>query len=250
MNRRGMGWETILSITILIAIIVITFGILTNTYAGWKLVKDDCKGTCRISTTCEVGETKMSETCYKAGKKQDGICCLSLDDLQNKNSSNSTNSASNSNSNGNSNSNSNGNSNGASNSGGTTTTGQGTPIIEIRKGQDDVTKILGGTTQTLTAGQTYNYRVWAAQQDHLYCTIKMLNSSNSELTQVQGMSLQMIDAPCSDAANSNSKQQQIALTPQFISGDQNVYKMTVVVHNLTGGTVASTSVNFLVQQTS
>jgi len=251
MNRKGMGWGTILSITVLIAIIVITFGILTNTYAGWKLVKDDCKGTCRTSTACEAGETKISETCYKAGKKQEGVCCLSLDNLtsnSNSNSNGASNGNFNSNSNGDSNSNSNSNSNGASNSGGTTTT-QGTPVIEIRKAQDDVTKIIGGTTQTLESGQTYNYRIWSAQQNPLYCTIKMLNSSNSELTQVQGMSLQITGAPCSDATNSNSNQQQIALTPQFFPGEQNVYKMIVMVHNSTGALVASTSLNFLILQT-
>lgn len=244
MNRKGLGFKEIIYMAIGVAILIILFGILTKTYADWKLVKEDCKGVCRASTVCDAGETKTSETCYVGGKKQEGqICCLSLDALQgtkNSTAGNGVNTSSNTNNNSNSNSN--------SNSGGNPpTTGTSKTILEVRKGQDEITKIKDGSTQTLDADLTYTYKIWATGKDPLYCTIKMLNASNSEPTQIEGLKVDIAQQKCSDSAGTNTDQQVITLDPTFISGEQNTYKLNMLVYNSTGGQEASSIITFIVR---
>ncbi len=225
-----------------IAVFIILFTGVIKGSDLFNLQASDCKGTCK--QTCDSGEKLFSKTCYSAGEKKDGVCCVSLENLLSKNDSENSQVLPESNLN-----NQNqgtattgtGNSQQTTGTTGSTTTPTWPAVIEVRKGEDSGTKIYAGTSYDLTNGTSYIYKIWAEGQLNLNCQIKMLDQTTSQKTTVPGMIVDY-NGPCETSFSSPVS---VNLNP-IIQTSNNKYNLLIVVKNSTNHQVASANILFKV----
>lgn len=189
-SKKGQQGSTLWMLLILALLLIIVVPFIIKTYINARTNTDDCRGSCVVGKCMGV---TVAGDCYKNGKKEDGICCITENDLRN-------------------------GSNTTGTSGGTGTTPPPDepkdcetykPNLEIRKGQNTVEPISGGSLIPIISGEQLEYSFYTQRPDgkkcSYTCTIKALLDSTGQPTNRITLSPPISGATCTVDAKAVTK---------------------------------------------
>lgn len=185
-GQIGNNLWMLIGITLLLIIVV---PLLMEVYAKNRDTTRDCKGSCIVGTC--VGFT-VSGDCYKNGKKQDGICCITEGDLINGSNTSTGGGGS-------------GNSSPAAQEPDDCATYR--PVIEIRRGLNTVEPVRG--LISLVGGEQSEYSIYTERADGKTCAytckITLLLDSKDTLTDRITLNPAISDTTCTVSAKATTK---------------------------------------------